>query len=154
MVFKKDHFQNYEAQASSVKKIFNFLFPIHKTEMRQFFTTAIMIFCILFVQNIARALKDSLITTLVATEVISVLKLWVVLPAAVLTSIIYVQMTKYMRGERVLYIILSFFVFFFIYFGFFIFPKFERSQKPKSNQSKSKSQKVKKSKSEKVKKVK
>lgn len=113
------------SQASSktiFHKFLDLLFPIKRSELKKFFAITAMLFCILFVQNIAKALKDSLMTTIVATEAISVLKLWGVLPAAILASLAYVKMTKHMKAESIFYTMVSFFVLSFLTFAFIIFP--------------------------------
>lgn len=105
-----------------LNRALDFLFPIRRSELKKFCTITAMLFCILFVQNLAKALKDSLITTMVATEAISVLKTWGVLPAAILASLTYVKMTKYMKAEHIFYAVLSFFIAFFLTFAFVVFP--------------------------------
>lgn len=107
---------------SLLRKAADFLFPVKRSELSKFFTITAMLFCILFVQNLAKALKDSLITTIVATEAISILKTWGVLPAAILASLAYVKMTKHMKAEHIFYAITSFFILFFLTFAFIVFP--------------------------------
>ncbi|QEK39844.1 Npt1/Npt2 family nucleotide transporter [Candidatus Sneabacter namystus] len=102
---------------------FSHIFPIKRSELKKFCAIAALLFCILFVQNISKALKDSLITTLVATEVISVLKIWGVLPSSILAGIIYVKLTKTIKAENIFYTIITAFVAFFLLFAFVILPK-------------------------------
>ncbi len=103
-------------------KLLEAVFPIKRSEFPRFFTITALLFCILFVQNIAKVLKDSLITTLVATEVISILKIWCVLPLAILVSLAYVKIIKHVKTEYIFYAVVGFFVFFFLTFAFILFP--------------------------------
>jgi ATP/ADP translocase len=68
------------------------------------------------VQNRAKVLKDFLITTLVATEVISILKIWRVLPLAILVSLANVKIIQHIKTEYIFYSVVGFFVFFFSFF--------------------------------------
>ncbi len=104
------------------ERFLEIVFPIRKSELPRFCTITALLFCILSVQNIAKALKDSLITTLVATEVISILKIWCVLPLAILVSIAYVKIIKHVKTEYIFYAVVGFFVFFFMAFAFLLFP--------------------------------
>ena len=98
------------------------VFPIQRSELPRFCTITALLFCLLFVQNMVKVLKDSLITTLVATEVISILKIWCVLPLAILVSLAYVKIIKHLKTEYIFYSVVGFFVFFFLIFGFVLFP--------------------------------
>ncbi len=79
-------------------------------------------FCILCIQNLIRALKDSIVNTMIGTETIAFLKFWGVMPAAFLVTIIYVKLVNSFRSETIFYLIISFFLVFFALFAFYIFP--------------------------------
>lgn len=111
---------------SPISKLTNrlseYVFPIERRELSKFLSVTLLMFCILFIQNIIRALKDSLINTMIGTETVSFLKFWGVLPSAFLLSIIYVKLVNNIKGEYIFYLILSVFLLFFALFAFYIFP--------------------------------
>lgn len=104
------------------------VFPVKKSELPRFASITALLFCILFVQNIAKALKDSIITTLVATEVSSILKVWCVLPLAIFISIAYVKLIKHVKTEYIFYGVVAFFISFFLIFAFVLFPSRDANQ--------------------------
>lgn len=104
---------------------FNYIWPIYKHETPQFLFTTLLMFCILFIQNLIRALKDSIVITNIGAESISFLKFWGVMPAAILMSILYVQLITKFRAQTVFYILLSSFLVFFAFFAFVLFPNHE-----------------------------
>lgn len=111
--------------SSFLKKFKDYVWPISASELPKFLSITLLLFCILFIQNIIRALKDGIINTMIGTETISFLKFWGVLPAAFLMTIIYVKLVNRMKGEHIFYLILSVFLAFFALFAFVIFPYHE-----------------------------
>jgi ATP:ADP antiporter, AAA family len=105
--------------------IFKYIWPIHKHETTRFLLTTLLMFCILFIQNIIRAEKDSIVTTMIGAEIISFLKFWGVMPAAILMAIAYVKLISSFKPQQVFYIIMSSFLLFFALFAFVIFPNHE-----------------------------
>ena len=105
--------------------LFKYIWPIHRSETSQFLLTTLLMFCILFIQNLIRAMKDSIVITMIGAESTSFLKLWGVMPASVLMAIIYVKLIMTFRAQTVFYIILSSFLMFFALFSFVIFPNHE-----------------------------
>lgn len=113
------------AYIKNISSIFSYIFPIASREVPKFLLLSLLMFCILGVQNLVRAMKDSVVNTMIGTETISFLKFWGVLPAAFLVTIAYVKLTNVMRGEHIFYLILMFFLSFFALFGFYLFPNYE-----------------------------
>lgn len=107
------------------QKIKDYIWPIGPGELPKFLSITLLLFCILFIQNIVRALKDGIINTMIGTETIAFLKFWGVLPAAFLMTVVYVKLVNFMKGEHIFYLILSVFLSFFGIFGFVIFPYHE-----------------------------
>jgi AAA family ATP:ADP antiporter len=105
------------------KNFCDYIWPITKQELPKFLSITLLLFCILFIQNLIRALKDGIVITMIGTETISFLKFWGVLPAAFIMTMIYVKLINFMRGEYIFYLILSVFLIFFGIFGFVIFPQ-------------------------------
>jgi len=102
--------------------IVSYLLPIKRSELSKFLCITLLMFCILFIQNLIRALKDSIINTMIGTETVAFLKFWGVLPAAFLFAMLYVTLVNIIKGENIFYFILSIFLLFFALFAFYIFP--------------------------------
>ena len=98
------------------------VFPIEKKELSLFFRLALLLFCILFNFSCLRSLKDSLVIPLIGAEAISFLKLWLVLPSAVIFTILYVKLSNIFNLEQLFSMIVCLFVMFFVLFAFFIYP--------------------------------
>ncbi len=110
---------------SKFRKYLDYIFPIEKAELPKFLNLTLLMFCILCIQNLIRAKKDSVINTMIGAETISFLKLWGVLPASFLVTIIYVKLVNIMKGENIFYLIMGSFLVFFAIFAFFIYPNYE-----------------------------
>lgn len=107
------------------KNIKNILWPIERSELRLFVPMALLMLCILFNFSALRSVKDSLVVPSIGAEVISFLKLWLVLPFAILSTIIYVKLSNMIEMEYIFYSIVSFFLLTFILFAFLFFPNQE-----------------------------
>src|SRR4051794_14343862 len=88
---------NTPPPSSLTTKILNYIFPIERDELPKFLLITLLMFCILGIQNLIRAMKDSVVNTMIGTETIAFLKFWGVLPAAFLITIIYVKLLSMMR---------------------------------------------------------
>ena len=106
-------------------QILDYVWPIARSEVPKFLFITLLMFCILGIQNLVRAIKDSVINTMIGTETISFLKFWGVLPAAFLITIGYVKLVSVMKGENIFYLIMSTFLGFFLLFAFFLYPNHE-----------------------------
>jgi AAA family ATP:ADP antiporter len=110
---------------SKISKILDYVWPVERHELPKFLFITLLMFCILGIQNLIRAMKDSVVNTMIGTETIAFLKFWGVLPAAFLITIIYVKLVSVMRGENIFYLIMSTFLSFFALFAFYLFPNYE-----------------------------
>ncbi len=103
-------------------KIRLIIWPIEKEEVKLFIPMALMMFCMLFNFGVLRSVKDALVVPSIGAEVISFLKLWLVLPASVLFTLFYVALSNRFEFEKVFYIVITIFLSFFIIFAYLIFP--------------------------------
>ncbi len=110
---------------SKISKIIDYLWPVERHELPKFLFLTLLMFCILGIQNLIRAMKDSIINTMIGTETIAFLKFWGVMPAAFIVTIIYVKLVSVMKGENIFYLIMSVFLGFFVLFAFVLFPNYQ-----------------------------
>ena len=90
------------------------LWPIHSFELKKFLPMALMMMCILFTYSMLRGMKDSLVVTTMGADTIPTLKLWFVLPSAVLFMLVYSKLSNIFSKDQVFYIVTSFFLVYFI----------------------------------------
>ncbi len=114
--FKKSSFK------AKLKDIF---WPIERSEIKLFAPLALMMLCVLFNFGALRSIKDSLVVPNIGAEVISFLKLWLVLPSTIIFTLIYVKLSNKFDYEHLFYLIVSFFLGFFAIFTYLIFPNQE-----------------------------
>ena len=98
------------------------IFPIEKKEFRQFAPMALMMLFILFNYNLLRAVKDSLVVPNIGAEAISFIKLYCVVPIAILVMVIYAKMTTSMSQKKIFYTAGTFFLVWFLAFAFVLYP--------------------------------
>ncbi len=98
--------------------------PVHKSELKIFLPLLLIFFFICFNYNILRAAKDSLVVTAPSSgaEVIPFMKVWVILPMALLMTILFTRLANRYTTEKVFYIMMSIFLGFFTIFAFILFP--------------------------------
>jgi AAA family ATP:ADP antiporter len=101
------------------------LWPIHDFELKKFLPMAFMFFCILFNYSMLRSIKDSLIVTSLGAEVIPTIKLWFVLPSAMLLMLVYSKLLNVFKKDTVFYIITLSFMAYFILFATLLYPLHE-----------------------------
>lgn len=99
-----------------------FFWPIHRHELRKLLPMLGMLFLICFNYSILRNLKDSLVITSSGAEVIPFIKVWVMLPTAVLLTFLFTWLSNHFSQERVFYIMISLFLVLFALFAFVLYP--------------------------------
>lgn len=101
-----------------------FKFPIEYKELPKFLLNGFMMAIIIYVYSILRASKDTIVVSLMGeAELISALKLYAVLPSAIIFMLIYTKLVHVFSKVQVFHIIVWFFVTFFVVFAFFFYQR-------------------------------
>jgi ATP:ADP antiporter, AAA family len=105
-------------------KIRSFLWPIHAHEMKKIIPMMLMLFLICFNYSILRNIKDAVVVTAQSSgaEVIPFIKVWVLLPMAILVTVIFTKLSNRFSQEKVFYLTISGFLLFFGAFAFIFYP--------------------------------
>lgn len=111
-------------ETSGFGKWRSFLWPIHRAEMRKFLPMFFIFFFIAFNYNVLRSYKDTIVVTAShsGAETIPFIKLWAVLPSAILFTLLFTRLSNRFTREKVFYIIMSIFLVFFFLFAFVLYP--------------------------------
>lgn len=81
-----------------------------------------MLSLIYFNYTVLRNTKDAIIITAAGANVIPFIKVWVMLPTAVLLAYLFTKLTNHYSQERVFYIMISGFLLCYALFAFFLYP--------------------------------
>lgn len=102
----------------------SFFWPIHRWELKKFIPMLLMFFFISFNYNALRAYKDSMIVTAPQSgaEAIPFIKVWAILPSAILLTFLFTRLANKFSREKVFYIMMFIFLAFFFIFTFVLFP--------------------------------
>ena len=106
-------------------KFQSMFWPIHGYEMKKFLPMSFLMFFILFVYTMVRDLKDVFIVKYAVcgnAEMISQLKFWFVMPAAILLVMVYSFLINKFGLRKTFYIMVSSFMIFYAIFLFILFP--------------------------------
>lgn len=97
--------------------------PIRREEQRMIIPMFLIIFLICLNYSILRNMKDALVVTANAgADVIPFIKVWAMLPIAVLLTLAFTKLCNRFSQEQVFYIILSGFLLFYAVFLFVLYP--------------------------------
>ncbi len=111
-------------QSKPFSKLRNFLWPIYGHELKKLLPMLALFFLITFVYNVLRCMKITLVVTSEGSgaEVIPFLKVWAVLPGAILLTYVYTKLAHRLNREQVFYTMLAFFLGFFTLFLLVLYP--------------------------------
>lgn len=98
-------------------KVRAFLWPVHAYELKKMIPMLLMFFCISFNYTVLRDTKDTLIVTSSGAETIPFLKVWGVVPAAIIFMLIYAKLSNILSKERLFYVTIVPFI---VFFGLFV----------------------------------
>lgn len=98
--------------------------PIHAHEVKRVLLMAFILFLVCFNYSIVRNLKDSIVVTAQSSgaEVIPFIKVWALLPMAIIITLLYTRLCNRFSQESVFYIMVSGFLVFFGLFAFVLYP--------------------------------
>lgn len=96
--------------------------PVHREETKKVLSMLILMALLCMCYSILRNLKDTVILTDSGAETIPFIKVWGILPGAILFTWIYAKLRSRFNREKVFYIIVGGFVSYFIIFAFLLFP--------------------------------
>ncbi|AAP05181.1 NTP/NDP exchange transporter Npt1 [Chlamydia caviae] len=105
-------------------KLRSFLWPIHMHELKKVLPMFLMFFCIAFNYTVLRDTKDTLIVTAPGSgaEAIPFIKLWLVVPCAVVFMLIYAKLSNILSKPALFYTVITPFLLFFALFPTVIYP--------------------------------
>ncbi|MDR1365528.1 MAG: NTP/NDP exchange transporter [Holosporales bacterium] len=111
-----------KAQEAEFKGFRSILWPIHNFELKKFLPIAFMMLFIVFNYSTLRCTKDALIVPLCGAEIISALKLFAVLPSAVIFMLVYSKLANVLDRPKLFYSVTSFFALYLVLFVSFLYP--------------------------------
>src|SRR5580692_7903875 len=113
-----------EVKKAEFGKWRSFFWPVHNFELKKLLPMFFLFFFINFNYTILRDTKDALIVTAPGSgaEAIPFLKVWGVLPIAILFTIGYAKLSNVMSKTKLFYTTISFFIAFFILFALVLYP--------------------------------
>ena len=102
----------------------SFLWPVHRHEIKKLVPMMLLAFFICFNYSILRNVKDAVVVTAKSSgaEVIPFIKVWVLLPMAILLTLVFTKLTNRYSQEKVFYLTISGFLVFFGFFTFICYP--------------------------------
>src|SRR3990167_5925530 len=108
---------------STDEKKFGFLrsilWPVHRSELKKVVSMLVLLFLLCICYSILRNLKDTIVLTAKhsGAEVIPFLKVWGMLPGAIVATWFYTRLARRYSKETVFYIIISGFLACFLLFA-------------------------------------
>ncbi len=117
-----------QATSQTFGKIRSFVWPIYRFELKKLLPMFLMLFFVCFNYTILRNLKDTIVITAKdsGAEVIPFIKVWVMLPAAVIATMLFTYLTNHFKRSTVFYIVIGTFVTYYCSFAFVIYPVHEQ----------------------------
>lgn len=108
-----------DSQFGTLRSLF---WPIYPSEVRKLLPMIIMLFLICFNYSALRNMKDSIVITASGAEVIPFIKVWAILPASILITLIFTKLSNLYSQEKVFYIMTTAFLTMYGLFAFVVYP--------------------------------
>lgn len=107
-----------------MSKLRSAVFPVHNVELSKFAPLCLLIFLTTFVHHLLRVFKEPFLVTATGSgpEVLSFVKLYLVLPGTIGATMFYVRMRRTLTIESCYQYALWFFVLFFFAFNYLLLP--------------------------------
>lgn len=102
----------------------SFLWPIHQREVKRFLPLLVIYALICLNYGILKAAKDALVITAPGSgaEAIPFIKVWAILPMALLVTFLFTRLFNRFSQEKVFYLMIGGFLSFFLLFAFVLYP--------------------------------
>lgn len=100
--------------------------PIYGHELKKLLPMLLMLFLLSFNHSTLWNLKDSLIVTTAGAEIIPFIKVWAILPSAVLLTWVFTTLANRYSREKTFYLLTSTFLLLYGIFAFLIYPHHEQ----------------------------
>lgn len=104
------------------------LWPVHRSELKKVLSMLVLLFLLCISYSVLRNLKDTIVLTAKhsGAEVIPFLKVWGMLPGAIVATWIYTRLFRFFKRETVFYIVISSYLTYFLLFAFVIHPNSDK----------------------------
>jgi AAA family ATP:ADP antiporter len=99
-----------------------FFWPVHAHEIKKIVPMLLLYFCICYNYTLLRDIKDTLIVTKAGAEAIPFLKVWGIVPAAILFTLTYAKLSNMLSKSLLFYVSIVPFLLFFAIFILFLYP--------------------------------
>ena len=103
----------------------SYLWPIYSFELKKLVPMLLMMMFISFNYTIFRDTKDTLVVSTCGAQALPFLKVWGVLPGAVIFTLIYAKLSNLLKREHLFYASVVPFLVFFALFAFVLYPNRE-----------------------------
>lgn len=103
----------------------SYLWPIYSFELKKLVPMLLMMMFISFNYTIFRDTKDTLVVSTCGAQALPFLKVWGVLPGAVIFTLIYAKLSNLLKREHLFYASVIPFLIFFALFAFVLYPNRE-----------------------------
>lgn len=113
-----------QAATGEFSRFRSLFWPIHRFELGRFLPMLLIYSLIVFNYSVLRAAKDALVITAPSSgaEAIPFIKVWAILPMAILFTFIFTRLSNKYHRDRVFYIMMWTFLSFFALFAFILYP--------------------------------
>jgi ATP:ADP antiporter, AAA family len=113
-----------EGKVQEFGKWRSYFWPVHRSEFKKFIPLLLMYCLIAFCYGILRCCKDTMVITAPQSgaEAVPFIKVWAILPLAILLTMLFTKLSNRYSKEKVFYIMMGIFLSFFALFTFVLFP--------------------------------
>lgn len=98
------------------------IWPVHRHEVKKLLPMVLMMFFICFNYSALRNMKDALVITTAGAEIIPFIKVWAILPMAVIVTLTFTKLSNRYSQEQVFYIMTTGFLICYALFAFVLYP--------------------------------